>query len=37
MFIIDDCQNSHKLILYTIANAAEKFGYGAVFGAKWFY
>lgn len=35
MFINDDWQNSHKLNLYT--DAAGKFGYGAVFGTKWFY
>lgn len=35
MFINDDWQNSHKLNLYT--DAAGKFGYGAIFGTKWFY
>lgn len=35
MFINDDWQNSHKLNLYT--DAAGRFGYGAVFGTKWFY
>lgn len=35
MFINEDWQNSHKLNLYT--DAAGKFGYGAVFGTKWFY
>lgn len=35
MFINDDWQNSHKLKLYT--DAARKFGYGAIFGTKWFY
>lgn len=34
MFINDDWQNSHKLNLYT--DAAGRFGYGAVFGTKWF-
>lgn len=35
MFIDDHWQNSQKLHLYT--DAAGNFGYGAVFGTKWFY
>jgi hypothetical protein len=35
MFLADKWQNSRKLNLYT--DAAGKFGFGAVFGTKWFY